>query len=242
MKNEFKIFSHGGEDGILMYLFSKVGTTNHCLVEFGSGPAGHNSANLIINHKWNGLLMDAVKKHVNTSRDFYNEKLKLESNRVQIVQCFITAENIEQVLYENGIPNEIDLLTIDVDGNDYWIWKAIKNINPRVVVIEYNSSIRPNWCVTTKYDPKFDRHRKGNVFYHGASLSALIKLGLEKGYCFVGCDSEGYNAFFVRKDVAKGKIETSNISDSFRPHAIRLQTVPLEKQFEITDKLDFEEV
>lgn len=111
----------------------------------------------------------------------------------------MTVENIERTIEELNIPKSLDILSIDIDGSDYWIWKAINNINPRIVVIEYNAAFGMNRSVTVPYEPDFDRFKKHKSgYYHGASLKALTKLGKEKGYSFICCDSNGVNAFFIR--------------------------------------------
>lgn len=121
----------------------------------------------------------------------------------KIKKEFITAENINQLLQKYRVPREFDLLSIDIDSNDYWVWKAIDNYSPRVVVIEYNSCIPPNESKTIKYDPNA---RWDGTDYFGASLLALAKLGKSKGYSLVYCESSGVNAFFVRNDLIKNYI------------------------------------
>lgn len=227
-KLEARVFSQNGEDGILQHIFSKVGVTNQIFVEFGCNQIqGSNTGNLVLNYSWSGLWIDGTK----------NTKPEPNLERVRIVQSFITAENIEQLLLDGRISGEIDLLSIDLDGNDYWIWKAIQKISPRVVVIEYNASIDPNWSVTVKYDPKFDRCKKVSKMYHGASLSGLTKLAKNKGYCLIGCDCSGVNAFFVRNDVAKDKIDSMSVQEAYYPHIRRPPNY-----LELTRSLDFEEV
>lgn len=242
--SEFRIFSQNREDGILQYIFSKVDTTNRCFVEFGVGNGREcNTANLSFNCGWNGLIMDGSEKDMIAAKQYYADRLKEDSGRVRIFHCFITAENIEEVLAKNGIAGEIDLLSIDIDGVDYWVWKAIREVNPRVVVIEYNASLDHDKSLTVKYDPNFDRHEKHKSgWYAGASLTALTKLAESKGYCLVGCDSWGVNAFFVRNDVAKDKINSISVQEAFYPHKYRLEKMTHAEQVEYVRHLDFEEV
>jgi len=112
------------------------------------------------------------------------------------VKKHLTAHNIEGAL--KGMPDEIDLLSIDVDGNDYWLWNAIERISARLVVIEMNRALGPHVSVTIPYDPDFKWDRGS---YYGASLRALAKLGKEKGYRLIGCEPKGVNAFFLRNDI-----------------------------------------
>lgn len=252
-KVEARVLSQNGEDGILQYIYTKIGVTNRRFVDLGCNKIRRsNTGNLLINHGWSGLWIDAEKntgkvgklniplapnRKIQVELRLRDDIATLESKREKIrcIQSFITVENVEQILLENGI-SDIDLLSIDLDGNDYWIWKAIQNVSPRVVVIEYNASIDPEWSVTVKYDPNFDRHKRESLMHYGASLSALTKLAKSKGYCLVGCDCSGVNAFFVRNDVAKDKIDSMSVSEAYYPSRRR------PNYFELTRSLDFEEV
>lgn len=195
-QEEYRVYSQNGEDGILLYIFSRIGTTNKTTVEFGVGDGTEcNAANLILNFGWNGLFMEGNQRHVDKGQKYYINKgidsLKFECS-------FVSAENINDLISGYGFTGEVDLLSVDIDGNDYWVWQQIEVIKPRVVVVEYNSSFGPNRSVTVPYDPTFKRreqHRSG--WYHGASVGALEKLGRKKGYELVACDSTGVNAFFI---------------------------------------------
>jgi RNA polymerase subunit RPABC4/transcription elongation factor Spt4 len=243
--HEFKVHSKHGNDGLILYIFSKIGTTNRTFVEIGVEDGKEcNTANLSLNFGWQGMLIDANKEWLEIAKDFYQEKLRKNALKIKIVPCFVTAENINKLLLDNGLQNEIDLLSIDIDGNDYWVWKAITAVNPRVVVIEYNSSfgLKP---ITVKYDPKFyyKKTYKKNPLYFGASLSALAKLGNSKGYVLVGCDSHGHDAFFVRKDAIKDKLIELPAAEAFYPRPYLLKTIgSIEKQFNQVKHLDFEDV
>lgn len=241
---EFKISSQHGEDGILLYLFSKIGVTNRCFVEFGVGDGKEcNTANLAINFGWHGLLMEASEKKVAIAKKYYRNVLGNRYDRVKVIQCFVTVDNINDILVENHILENIDLLSIDIDSNDYWVWKAISVIKPRVVVIEYNASFGDDKSLTIKYDPNF---RKSDTFpfglYHGASLAALTKLANSKGYILVGCNSHGVNAFFVRKDVAKGKIQEVSVRDAYFPNVGRTKRLTVSEQFECIKKFDYVDI
>lgn len=115
--------------------------------------------------------------------------------------AFITAENINTLLQKPGFDPEIGILSIDIDGNDYWVWKAIDCLNPVLIIVEYNSLFGMNTSWTVPYDPSFVRSEKhSSILYYGASLRALYLLAEEKGYDFIGCNSKGNNAYFLRKD------------------------------------------
>jgi hypothetical protein len=243
-KCEFKLYSQNGEDGILLYIFSRVGVTNHCFVEFGMGDGREcNTANLSLNFGWHGLLMDSNEQNVSIAKHYYQNMLGTKSSSIKIIQCLVTMENVNKVLMDNDIENDIDLLSIDIDGNDYWVWKAITAINPRVVVVEYNATLGYEKSLTVKYDPNFDRFQKHpSGFYHGASLAALTKLANSKGYILVGCDSTGVNAFFVRKDVAHEKLVEVSVQESYFLHSRRLKRLSASEQFECIKHLDFDYV
>ncbi|MEO8627508.1 MAG: hypothetical protein ABI612_05320 [Betaproteobacteria bacterium] len=136
----------------------------------------------------------------------------------------MTAENIEGLFDEGGVKSEFDLLSIDVDGNDYWIWKAIQRFNPRVVCIEYNSNLGDTVACTKAYDPNW-RWDGSTVF--GASLAAFEKLGREKGYSLVGCDFLGINAYFVRDDLLESLFEAPySTKNHFEPNRVFLAGLP----------------
>jgi len=218
-RHEFKVYSQTGEDGILLYIFSKIGTTNHRFVEFGCGDGREcNTANLSINCGWNGLLMDGNEENIGIAKKFYQSKLGDRYSNVKIQRNWITTENINKLILDNDVGGEIDLLSIDIDGNDYWIWKVIDVINPRVVAIEYNAAMGIDEAITVKYEPDFDRFRKHpSGVYFGASLLALTELAKTKGYILAGCCSCGFKAFFVRRDVAGEKIAELDVEKAYYP-------------------------
>lgn len=199
----FRIHSQNEEDGILLFIFSLIGTTNKLSVEICCGNGIEcNTANLIINHKWHGLMFDGREANIKKALKFYK---CLPDTRVwpPVIQLeWITAENVDRLILDNGFSGDIDLLSIDVDGNDYWIWRAINMIKPRVVVIEFNHLFGPIKSVSIPYKPEFEADfTEYGSDYAGASLAAMIKLGKEKGYRLVATNAYATNAFFIRKDV-----------------------------------------
>ena len=173
-------YSQHGEDGVLERIFECVGATNRRFVEFGAWDGEHwsNTAHLRKAHGWSGLLMEGDPEKANEL----------------VTHAFVTAENVEGLFAEHGVPDVFDLLSIDIDGNEYWVWRAIENYRPRVVVIEYNVFFGNEVSKTMPYDPD---HVWDKSYYHGASLAALRKLGREKGYTLVHTESYAPNAFFV---------------------------------------------
>lgn len=198
-EREFRVYSQWGEDGILQHLTGVVSIERRVFVEFGvESYQEANTRFLLVNDNWAGLVIDGDAgeiEQVRRSREYWLYNLKA-------AHAFITRENINALLTEHGVSGEIGLLSIDLDGMDYWVWDAIDVIDPAIVVVEYNSRFGPDDAVTVPYDPQFDRRRAHHsLLYYGASLKALALLGKRKGYSLVGCGSAGLNAFFVRNDL-----------------------------------------
>ena len=245
MRNrECQVFSQNGEDGLLLYILSQVGISNKTFVEFGMETGREcNLANLAINFGWNGLFMDGGEKNIASARKYYQSIGRFETEEINIQQCFVTTKNINSAITNFGITGEIDVLSIDIDGNDYWIWQSIDCINPRLAIVEYNASFGSERSITVNYDPAFSRYQKHRSgWYHGASLSALTKLGKEKGYQLVCADSKGCNAFFVRNDVIKGDLEEITPAEAFYPQPKRGLMASLDQQFELIEQLNYTEI
>jgi hypothetical protein len=195
-KHEYQVFSQNGEDGIIQEIFNRIETTNKYFIEFGvQNGLECNSTNLLYKG-WSGLWIEADASEFKEINARFNDMT--DGGRLVVKNEFITAENIESYFDSANAPMEPDLLSIDIDYNDYHIWKAISKYKPRAVVIEYNSIFRPDTHFVVPYNSNrvWDK-----TSYFGASLLALQKLGEEKGYCLVGCVFTGSNAFFVRKDL-----------------------------------------
>ncbi len=188
------IFTQNGEDGIVEEIFKRIKTTNKYFVEFGVHGVKNNSSLLLI-RDWGGLWIGGDKNGEKIIKDKF--KQVLDKGRLKHSATWITKDNIENVFKENHVPSEFDFLSIDIDGNDYWIWKAITQYAPRVVCIEYNATFPPDISWIMEYNPS---HSWDQTSYFGASLKALEILGKEKGYELIGCDFSGCNAFFIRKD------------------------------------------
>jgi hypothetical protein len=197
----FRAFSQFDEDGILLYLFSVLGVVNKSVVEICAGVGYEcNAANLIINHAWDGLLFDGSEVNVRVAKAFYARYPDTFWRQPTVVHAWIDAETINERISENGFSGEIDLLSLDLDGVDYWIWKAITCVNPRVVAVEFNDCIPADVSVAIPYNRSFvvTPEKPG---YLNASLAAWAKLGHEKGYRLVGINRNAVNAFFVHNDL-----------------------------------------
>jgi len=197
---EQKVYAREGTDGVLKIIFYKIGTINKFCVEFGVGDGSECNTRYLIEKKgWNYLHMDCGDWAYSCTN---------------IKKEFITAENINSLFRKYNVPKEFDLLSIDIDFNDYWVWKAITGYQPRVIVIEYNASIPPIESKVVRYEPNavWD-----GTNYFGASLLALVKLGRTKAYTLVGCDSIGVNAFFVRNDLINDNFVIKDIKELYKP-------------------------
>jgi len=214
----FRVYSEADEDGILLYLFGLVGTTNRILVDIGAaGVVGSNTANLLINHGWNGVLVEADADRHKSLVSFYASCPDTAHRPPRCVPMRLTADNVNEVLAGQQCSGEIDLLCIDVDGIDYHLWRAIDCVSPRVVLVEYQCILGPERAATVPYDPDFSPVFDGPYgIYNGASLAAFVKLGRAKGYRLVGSHRHGYNAFFVRDDVGPGLLPEVDAASCLR--------------------------
>ncbi len=195
-KSEYQVFSQNGEDGIIQEIFNRIGLTNKYFIEFGVEDGLEcNSTNLLYK-QWQGLWIEGSSAYFNSINTRFKDFI--DNGQLVVKNAFIKAENIESLFKSAEAPVEPDLLSIDIDYNDYYIWQAIKNYKPRVVIIEYNSVFRPDTHFVVPYnaDRMWDK-----TSYFGASLLALEKLADTKGYDLVGCSFTGSNAFFVRRDI-----------------------------------------
>jgi hypothetical protein len=202
----FNTYSMTHEDGILLYIFSVIGMTNRKCVDIGAGSVrGSSVANLIVNHGFNGLLVDGSSKSIEHAREFYASLHETHPTLPTLISALINAENINSLIKDNQFVGEVDLFCLDIDGVDYWVWKALDVIQPRVVLLEYQDLLGPERAWTVPYSPNFfvDDYpvNKDDKNYCGASLQAFVKLGRQKGYHLVGCNNGGWNAFFVRNDL-----------------------------------------
>lgn len=196
---EFNVFSQFGDDGIIQYLIRAADVGDlRTFVEFGVG--NYTEANtrlLLVNDNWRGLVMDCDAANVASIR---NGPLYWKYD-LTAVHAFIDRGNVNAVLADNGFSGEVGVLHIDIDGNDYWVWEALDAVRPVIAIVEYNSVLGPDRAVTVPYDPAFDRTQAHHSnLYWGCSLKALCRLAEKKGYAFVGANSNGNNAYFVRKD------------------------------------------
>ena len=195
-----KIYSQNEEDGIIQEIFNRIGTTNKTFVEFGIGDGLENNTLALLLSDWNGLWIEGSSNAVNNIKD--NFKSVLDSERLKAVEAFITKDNINEIISNNISDKEIDLLSVDIDGNDIHVFNEISVINPRVVIMEYNAKFPPPIMFTVEYNATHTWQGDDHV---GASLKYIENNLNNKGYKLVGCDLAGVNVFFVRDDLVGDK-------------------------------------
>jgi hypothetical protein len=216
---EFRTFSQWGEDGIIQFLLRNVDIKRKIFIEFGVQNYTESSTRfLLVNNNWSGLVIDGGEQNVAYIKNdpvYWQYNLKAECS-------FITRENINEIFLRNGISGEIGLLSVDIDGNDYWVWESITAVAPAIVVTEYNARFGSERAVTVPYDPGFVRSTAHHShIYYGASLKALYLLARKKGYAFVGCNSAGNNAFFVRRDLLVHPLRELSVHEGYVPNQFR---------------------
>lgn len=213
---EFKVYSQWGEDGIIEYLVSKIPIENKCFIEFGV--ENYNESNtrfLMMNRNWSGLVIDGSKDNIEyiQNRDYF-WKYNLSA-----VHSFITKENINKLITDHlnkfSSGKNIGLLSVDVDGVDYWILNEIACIDPSIIICEYNGLFGNNTPLTVPYDENFVRGDKHySNLYWGANLKAFNDLLTGKGYLYIGSNQQNLNAFFVKKELAMKFLPGFTKSDS----------------------------
>jgi len=196
---EFKVFSQFGDDGIIQYLVGKtdIDLNSQRFIEFGvENYCESNTRFLLMNNNWSGLVMDGSQENV----EFIKNDPLYWKHDLTAVNSFIDKNNINTLIADHGFAGELGLLSIDIDGNDYWVWEAIDVVDPAIVIVEYNSVFGSKRAVTVPYDPSFNctKAHHSNLFW-GCSLKALYLLAERKGYSFIGTDSRGNNAYFVNR-------------------------------------------
>jgi len=206
----FKVYSQNDEDGILREVLRRLelGPSSGAFVEIGASNGLENNTHFLLKQQYRGVWIEASDQHIQKMRRLFSTDIA--EHRLTVCQSFVTAENIAATVAGALEGQPVTLLSIDVDGNDYWIWKALTN-RPPVVVIEFNGKFPPPLSVVQEYRPD---HVWRGTDYFGASLAALTTLGSEKGYELVGCNITGSNAFFVRQDLVADRFPYDRTAES----------------------------
>jgi len=194
-----RIYSQVGEDGIIAEIFRRVGRRDGRFLEIGIGDGRENTTRLLLETGWRGTWIEGSPAGAESARELM--KPYIIDGRLEVIQAFITAENVNDVLDEASLPEEFDFLSIDIDYNTSHVWRSL-NKRPRVACVEYNAMLPPGMSLSVPYDPS--RLWDGTLWF-GASLKALERIGAAKGLALVGCDLMGVNAFFVVEEEATGE-------------------------------------
>jgi hypothetical protein len=192
-----RAFSQNGEDGIVAEIFARLGRKVGSFIEIGAGDGCENNTIRWLLDSARGVWVEGSASNVAAIRGHHAKAIK--AGQLNVISQMVNAENINQIIRSSWPANELDILSIDIDGNDYWVWKAIDAVDPVLVIVEYNGRYGSSLSWTMKYNPTHSW--PGGNSYYGASLKALEKLGREKGYALIGVDYMGVNAFFLREDL-----------------------------------------
>lgn len=218
-KYSFSIFSQFNEDGIIQFLISNLDIKNHSFIEIGvENYEEANTRFLLENNCWQGTIIDSSSENVS----YIKKQNYYWRYNLKVKDAFVTKENINEIIKTDYQYQNVGLLSIDIDGNDYWIWDSINNIKPDILVIEYNSLFGPDESLSLKYDKNFIRPQMG-IFrcLYGASLQALTKLSIKKGYSLVAVNSNGNNAFFVKNELLNDKIYKRDVKQCYKKNTFK---------------------
>jgi hypothetical protein len=199
----FRNYSQFEEDGIILYVLSMIGFKTRRVVEMCCGSGEECMAtNLILNHGYDGFLFDGNPGSIQQAKTFFESKQDCLLYPPVLTEAWITTDNVNDLLTQSGCAGEVDLFSLDIDGNDYWIWDAIRAINPRLLLFETNNIIPADKSLTIEYQPEFYCWDKPEpaLEYRGASLLAMQKLCRSRGYRMIGAHRHGFNVFFLRED------------------------------------------
>ena len=224
----YRIFSQFDEDGVILFLLAVAGTGTGRFVDIGAGDGviASNTANLALNLGFHGLFVDAREGEIDRGRRFYAEHPDTRERPPVFVREFVTRESVNDIVRGAGFEGEIDVLSIDIDGNDYWIFEALECVQPRLACIETHTELGLEDFVAP-YDPKFDGHRAPPGTRIGASPVATTLLAERLGYRLVGANLYGFNTLYLRADlVPGGLLPTIAVEEVFRhasygPESIR---------------------
>lgn len=218
-RSGYSLYSQSDEDGIIEEIFRRIGETNRVFVEFGCGDGLENNTHALLLKGWMGLWIEGDEELTSSIQMTFRDAI--EAKNLMVDQARVTRDNIDSLI-GNRLGGEIDLLSVDIDGNDFYVLKAIRCIDPRVIVVEYNARKGPAIDWVMRYNPS---HVWDGSDYFGASLKAYEHLMRDKGYLLVGCSISGVNAFFVREDLVDEKRFLSPFSseEHFEPQRKELR-------------------
>ncbi len=212
---EFSVFSQFGEDGIISWLTDNIPGIKKVFVEIGTQDYWESNTRFLLKSKnWKGYLIEGSNSYVNRIK----KQRTYWQNNIRAIEAFIDINNINAIISYNNIEKEIGLLSIDIDGNDYWILNQINTLTPSIIICEFNSIFGDIYKLSIPYNKKFDREKAHySKLYFGASIQAMISMLKKKGYIFIGTGSKGINGFFVKEELMmhlKDKIKEIKIYPS----------------------------
>ncbi len=224
LAKRFKLYSQNEEDGILLALIEAAGAPARRFVEIGSGMTGGNSALLAMEFGWSGLMVEARRGHVEEARRRFSH-----NPGVQVVRAMATPTNVNKLLAKHGAGDDIDVLSLDIDSDDYWVLRAFNICRPRIIVVEYNALFGPKKALTVARGVAAQAGVKG---YSGASLMAFDRLLTGRDYRLVAVEPNGVNAFFLRNDLAP-EVPRVPVAQAFRAVRLRAETDDVERDIDI---------
>jgi hypothetical protein len=216
---EFKIFSQFGEDGIIQHLTKIVEIKNRTFIEFGVEDFFESNCRfLLMKDNWKGFVVDGSSNNINRLKNSYFFWMY----HIDAINAFITKDNINEILVRSGFEEDVGILSVDIDGNDFYVLEAISVIKPRILICEYNAVFGAKRKISVPYDEHFDCMDKHySNLYFGASLPAITCLANKRGYTLVGTDRMCGNSFFVRNDLMNDQLESLNAEQAYFPSNVR---------------------
>jgi hypothetical protein len=217
---ERQVFSQFGEDGIIEEIFRRIGTQSRTFLEIGVGDGLESNTALLLLKGWTGYWIDGDRRQMQAIRKHFRDPMS--KGELRVLCRHMTTENAVTAIRELQVPAELDLMSLDIDRNTYWLWAALEQLRPRAVVVEYNAFIPPDIDWKVEYDA---RRLWNGTTYFGASLKAYELLGKQLDYHLVGCTLSGVNAFFVRSDLCGDLFERPFTSEQhFEPMRLFLES------------------
>jgi hypothetical protein len=216
---EFKVFSQWGEDGIIQHLTKAVEIKNKTFIEFGVEDFYESNCRfLMMKDNWSGFVIDGSSANIERLKETYF----YWKYHIVGIGAFITKENVNALLMKSGFDEDLGILSIDLDGNDYFILEAINCFKPRILICEFNALFGATRKISIPYEPDFNRTNKHySNLYAGASLAAITHIANQKGYSLVGTNQASNNAFYVRSDLLNSNLETVSVEQAYSPSRFR---------------------
>ncbi len=216
----FRCYSQFEEDGIILYLLTMLGVRRGTAVEICCGTGDEcMTTNLILNHGYKAYLFDGSQANIDAASNFFRAKKDCLLVKPDLKCTWITTDNVNELLRETGCPKDVDFFSLDIDGNDYWIWEAISSIRPKICCFETHDIIPTDRSITIPYDPTFNCWSQPHDIqdFRSVSLAAMVKLSRKKGYRLIGSHRHGFNVFFMRDDIGQSlfpEVSASEVHDN----------------------------